>query len=270
MKLQKNKKAAEAYSARPLYINRGVREWHKVPTGFSSSAVTKVVIAVQGSFVADTDKQKYEVHSASGIVLPPGIVHRFVGLGGSVEMCVMTFPNLSPQWRGELMPNDKPSIIRLSMEDLKLIEDLCRRCQLEQLRDDSASKIVFEGLGQAWLGILVRAASHGAPSRRDSRLQKVRQIIFSRFFEPLRVGELARHAGMSEAHFRDCYRDAFGCSPKAEIVRLRLKKAQALLHASDRILADIAQQCGFCNEHEFSRFFHKYIGIPPGRWRKMG
>ncbi|MEO6848318.1 MAG: AraC family transcriptional regulator [Chthoniobacterales bacterium] len=269
--MKKKKDGGAAVGAvHPFYINRGVRPWHEFPTAFHTQDAVKVVVALRGSFCTETHKAQFEVAALSAIVLPPQLQHRFFGQTEPVEMLVITFPYLTAKWTSLLMSKGKPRVIFLHTQDMSALEDLHWRCQQEEFRDDKFAQTALEGFAQAWLTVLVRAASRPVPSPGDKRVHDVRKVILGRFREPLRIRALAKQAAMSESHFRERYRTVFGCSPKTEIIRLRIRKAQELLLSTELTLAEIAAECGFCNEHEFSHVFHKYSGMPPGSWRKQG
>ena len=48
---------------------------------------------------------------------------------------------------------------------------------------------------------------------RDRDLLRAKDLVDSRYFDPLEVGDLARAAGFSRAHFSREFRRAFGESP---------------------------------------------------------
>lgn len=56
-------------------------------------------------------------------------------------------------------------------------------------------------------------------------------------------------------------------SPKAQIIRVRLERAQTLLTETDMPLAEVARKCGFGQMKYFSEAFRKKIGVPPGQYR---
>lgn len=153
---------------------------------------------------------------------------------------------------------------------MNLLDELHQRCLEEKFRNDVFSKHTLEGLAQALFCLIVRAAEKKVSSHDDYRLEKARSIIGSHFSESLRIRNLAQAVGMSESHFRQRYQLTFGRGPKEEIIRLRIYKAQDLMRTTDWKLAEVAAKCGFCSEHEFSRIFHKHVGLAPGLWRRNG
>jgi AraC family transcriptional regulator len=82
------------------------------------------------------------------------------------------------------------------------------------------------------------------------------------------VAELARACGLSTNHFARAFRKTHGVSPRAWLILRRIERAQALLVGSDLSLADIALECGFCEQSHFSRQFAKVVGVTPGAWRR--
>lgn len=252
----------------PSYVNRGVRPWHAAPSDWYNHDAIKTVVAIRGTFILETRSAQYEVRASSTVVVPSLLTHRFGAREGPVRMMVMSFPSLNAHWRAALLPANQPRVIGLNAQDMAALDDLHRRCAEEKLRSGTLARQALAGLAQAWLTVLMRAGPRPRVlPRRGLQLQKARERIIARFHEPLRVRDLAREVGMSEAHFRERYRQWLGHSPKEEIIQLRIRKAQDLLFETDDKLADIAASCGFCNEQEFSRHFRKHVGMPPGRWR---
>jgi AraC-like DNA-binding protein len=254
----------------PFYVNRGERRWHETPPPVNSNSDSvKIMASLRGTFVLEARDNPYEVQASSALITPPFFEHGTSAPADPVEILVMSFRHLPARWKTWLLPANKPRLVSLDAHELAAGDDLHRRCLKEKLRGDRFSDEAVAGLANAWLAILLRASMRAKPVRVDARLHKARQQILTRFREPIRVGKLAQSAGMSEAHFRERYREVFGGSPKEEVLQLRARHAQDLLWETDLKLADIATQCGFCNEQEFSRYFRKHTGLPPGKWRRQ-
>ena len=113
-----------------------------------------------------------------------------------------------------------------------------------------------------------------APERRrrvdqkEKSLRKAHLYIAECFNMPIRIQQLARKMGMSETNFRRLYHEAYGIAPKQDILQRRIGKAKDLLSETDLGVTEIADQCGFSDEQEFSRYFRKKLGVPPGAWRR--
>ena len=85
----------------------------------------------------------------------------------------------------------------------------------------------------------------------------------------LRVEDLARLARLSQSHFSREFSSSFGCPPHRFITRCRLERAKELMLRADMPLLQIAIECGFADQPHFSRVFLRFVGISPGRWRRV-
>jgi AraC-like DNA-binding protein len=83
------------------------------------------------------------------------------------------------------------------------------------------------------------------------------------------LAEAAQRCGLSTAHFCRAFTKSFGLPPYRWMLTRRLEKAKALLMEPDRTLADIAYECGFCDQSHLNHAFSRLFGISPGAWRKL-
>jgi AraC-like DNA-binding protein len=98
-------------------------------------------------------------------------------------------------------------------------------------------------------------------------LLKAKDLADARYFQRLDVGELARAAGLSRAHFSREFRRAFGESPHAYLLTRRLERAAALLRTTDRSIADICFSVGLQSVGSFTTSFTRTFGISPAAYR---
>jgi AraC-like DNA-binding protein len=99
-------------------------------------------------------------------------------------------------------------------------------------------------------------------------LLRARDLADARYFEPLRVDDLARAAGLSRGHFSGEFRRAFGESPHAYLLTRRLERAAALLRCTDRSVAEICAAVGWSSVGSFMTSFKRAFGLPPSAYRK--
>jgi len=81
------------------------------------------------------------------------------------------------------------------------------------------------------------------------------------------VEELAARVNMSKSYFQHVYKQFFGVSVMADIIRGRLEYAQYLLVNSRLSVAEISVICGYDNDTHFMRQFKKFIGVTPRGYR---
>jgi len=87
------------------------------------------------------------------------------------------------------------------------------------------------------------------------------------FHEPLRLGQLARRAGLSERMFQLEFKRCVGHSAREEVHRARLACAARLLRDTDLKVEAIALESGFGSSAQLCRFFAKSYGRSPNAWR---
>ena len=98
-------------------------------------------------------------------------------------------------------------------------------------------------------------------------LLRAKDLADARYFEPLRVQDLARAARLSPAHFSREFRRTFGESPHSYLLTRRLERAAALLRNTDRPVADICYAVGLQSVGSFTSSFTRTYGVPPTAYR---
>ncbi|WP_417722909.1 GlxA family transcriptional regulator [Salipiger sp.] len=84
---------------------------------------------------------------------------------------------------------------------------------------------------------------------------------------PLSVTEIARRIGHSKRRIERHFRAAIDISPQAAFLRIRLSLAHHLLETTDKSVAQIAVDCGFCDSSHLGRMFRRSFGLTPNAMR---
>ncbi len=82
----------------------------------------------------------------------------------------------------------------------------------------------------------------------------------------LPVAELAAELGCSRRHLTARFREQVGQPPKVVARLLRFKRVLRLLDAEPRRWADIAFECGYCDQSHLNRDFRDLAGMTPGAY----
>src|SRR6059058_6701802 len=98
-------------------------------------------------------------------------------------------------------------------------------------------------------------------------LLRAKDLADARYGEPLDVGDLARAAGLSRAHFSREFRRAFGEPPHAYLLTRRLERAAALLRTTDHSVAEICLSVGLQSIGSFTSSFGRMFGMTPTAYR---
>lgn len=121
--------------------------------------------------------------------------------------------------------------------------------------------LVLGGLSKA------HQESAEAASSAPTRVREAEDWFRAHITECNGVRNVARWAGMSEAHLRRLFMSERGCSPKERINQIRLELAAALMADVDRKLEAIAAESGFASCSTLCHAFRNACGLTPAEWR---
>jgi AraC-like DNA-binding protein len=83
--------------------------------------------------------------------------------------------------------------------------------------------------------------------------------------DPIRIGQLAALAGMSESTFHRHFRAVTRMTPIQYQKAVRLQEARLALVVGGRDVAEVAHAVGYDSASQFSREYRRLFGAPPGR-----
>lgn len=120
------------------------------------------------------------------------------------------------------------------------------------------------------VGVLGIVRSHESRRRLADSYSVVDQAIEHVRSSPAayRVADLAEQVGVSERHLNRLFQGTLGISVQQFLVRTRVQAAAAAVRETRRSLADIAIECGFCDQSALTRQFRKHLGTTPAAYRK--
>ncbi|GAA1532519.1 helix-turn-helix transcriptional regulator [Brevibacterium picturae] len=109
--------------------------------------------------------------------------------------------------------------------------------------------------------------------RRFQPLRREAQTVHGALTDDLARGwtmrELTRIAHLSERQLVRVYRDAYGKTPLAHLVLLRVQEMGRLLRETDLTIGEVALSVGWRSRSHASETFRKATGISPQRYRSM-
>lgn len=146
---------------------------------------------------------------------------------------------------------------------------------LEALRSRSTgSEVMYESLARVFTVKLLE--SYGEEAAAEARFsnaftprhyKRVLDFVAERFGDSVAIAEMARAAGLSEAHFSRQFRKTIGDSPHQFLMRFRVERAAAMLADEARPLSEIAAACGFSDQAHLTRLFKRFVGETPRQYR---
>jgi AraC-like DNA-binding protein len=100
-------------------------------------------------------------------------------------------------------------------------------------------------------------------------LLRARDIVDSRYPEPLDLEALASAAHVSPRHFSRQFRRTFGEAPYQYLLTRRLERARHLLRTTDLQVAEVCLAVGFNSVGSFTTTFRRHVGVSPTAYRRM-
>lgn len=121
------------------------------------------------------------------------------------------------------------------------------------------ASVIFRNADSGWDGI----------REERSKIEPAIRLIERKYAERVSIPELARLTGLSETHFRRCFKATVGCTPVEYLTTMRINAARTLLETTNRCIADIAQETGFSDHAHFIRTFRAQRDMSPGEYRRQ-
>lgn len=94
------------------------------------------------------------------------------------------------------------------------------------------------------------------------------EIMDASITNPARIKDIATAAGLSPTRFSRAFVRSVGESPRGYLRRRRIELAQNLMLSTRKSLAEIALECGLCDQSHLTKSFRRVVGISPSAWRR--
>jgi len=154
-----------------------------------------------------------------------------------------------------------------------LIESLLLEGQLRRPAWQNAVRGMFEEI----LSLVVRRLTAAAPSGPETcvgrdlwpvAIRRAVEFIEEHYPRPVRLRDIAAHAGLSPKYLVTSFRTTVGCTPWEFLVRTRIRAARGLLASGELLVKEVARRAGFESIQHFSRTFRRRVGLSPSAYRR--
>jgi AraC-like DNA-binding protein len=105
-------------------------------------------------------------------------------------------------------------------------------------------------------------------SYEQARIGRICQFIDDNYHRPLRIGEVAKRAHMSEGAFSRFFRLHMGKTFPAMVNDLRIGRVCRLLAETEMSMTEISMSCGYRNISNFNRQFLRTKHMSPSAFRR--
>jgi AraC-like DNA-binding protein len=151
----------------------------------------------------------------------------------------------------------------------RVAPDIVNLLRLKGLQRLLGLVAVLDRLARDGRGVPICSADYVPDLDADDRdrLLPVVRAIHEHLSKPLRRGQLASLAGISERTFSRYFRQKMGKTLPQFVNELRVGRARRLLVESDLAVTQIAAECGFRNLSNFNSQFREIAGVTPMQYR---
>jgi AraC-like DNA-binding protein len=156
------------------------------------------------------------------------------------------------------------------------LSNMLRVAAEEAGRGDAGSESLLAKLAELMFVEVVRQYIVHLPEDSTSWLSGLKhrhvghalRLIHGQPEKPWTLAELAREVGLSRSVFADRFALYVGVSPMHYLGCWRMQLAARHLCIPGVSVAQAGAKVGYESEAAFNRAFKKYVGVPPGSWRK--
>ncbi len=96
---------------------------------------------------------------------------------------------------------------------------------------------------------------------------QIKELLLSKIYEDFNIDDLSEILHMSKSHIIKYFKRYYHCTPYQYFISQKLDLAKMLLSNTQASVKDISLKLSFTNEHYFSYFFHKKLGVTPTEYR---
>ena len=157
-----------------------------------------------------------------------------------------------------------------------IVDDLELYRELSELFDDFRRPVVALDNATRLVACLARlfgehdrwATAEGTRAVPSTGIERVRDHLGAHIPDAISLDELAAVAGLSKFYLLRAFRNAFGLTPHAYQMQLRLARARRLI-ADGHALPYVTYEAGFADQSHLTRRFAAFFGLTPARFARQ-
>jgi len=144
---------------------------------------------------------------------------------------------------------------------------LAKRMYDEFRSADAISPLVVEGLALEIVGEICRQRTTARSVGPQRKVSAAREFLEATFSQSVSLDDIAKAVELHPVYLARKFRQTYRCSVGEYLRRRRVDFVCSQLSASDKPLAEISLESGFCDQAHLTRTFVKLTGLTPGQYR---
>lgn len=101
------------------------------------------------------------------------------------------------------------------------------------------------------------------------KIYEARHILISNLYAPPSIMELSRQVGLNDFKLKCGFKEVFNQTVYGCLFDYKMELALRLLHDTDKLIVDVARECGYEYASHFSTAFKRKYGITPFEYRQQ-
>jgi AraC-like DNA-binding protein len=130
------------------------------------------------------------------------------------------------------------------------------------------AELMFVEVLRRHIEALPKDAAGWLSGLRDPHISRALALMHGRPAEAWTLERLAHEVGLSRSVLADRFQHFVQEAPMHYLTRWRMQLATRLLDRQGVGVAQVAAEVGYESEAAFNRAFKKFVGVPPGAWRR--
>lgn len=216
----------------------------------------------------------YPIRPGDITITPPHTISRYELEEAGYHWCIHFYPAAIS---GKKATFTLPLHIPIKGEDWGITERMQSISEIYGVHQSKREDLLrSSAAGAALQALLLRLAiyssgkkqsPHRYVRRSDSRLDDAKKTLDEQFNHRIEVSELAKSSHLSRNYFSTRFRERFGMTVDAYLLRRRIEMARHLLITTPLSVKEIAFECGIPDPHYFNKQFRHSAGISPSEYR---
>ena len=206
-------------------------------------------IVIDGEIIIETNVEKFVCKSDNIFTIPMDVPHSIKPLSDSsytmLSFCI-----------------HQDYLVYTDVDNIKLLMDR----KLKQLFGEEEIVAVYsELLSDGWMLLLADKLKNMTS---DSYSKDVKHMLLEVPETSISIEDISNKICVSSFHMIRQFKKEVGLTPHQFQIQCRIRKAQKML-LSDRTIAEVALETGFCDQSHFVRCFKKIVGMTPASYQKV-
>lgn len=252
----------------PLFVfNVGVNRWQYHVVRGDEFILPQFIYSTEGGGTLIFDGETHIIEPETAFFLPEHYPHEYYSNGGVWDTHWVVLAGFAVKETLRNMGFDKPLVFKLS--DIKLIEHYFKKMHEAIIGDKNYGTFRAAGFLYDFLLELYRQlAVFGAENSVSPFVIKAIDYINVNYASNITMEQLCKISGVGSHYLCRLFRTSLDTRPMEYVAKRRIRAAKEMLLKTNKSLAQIAEETGFCESSYLCRLFKRYVGMTPTQFRK--